>query len=329
VKSIAEWEAQKMVFVALPHAGTDWAAYLDDIWAGYRELIAALAKFQSVGVITPRADDFERVCGDIARSCERGREVRHFDIATNDTWVRDYVAIGVRDGSGVVNLDFKFNAWGGKFESTLDDAVNSQLFADMGGCERVDMILEGGSVDFNGAGVMLTTEACLLNANRGARDKATLEARLCEIFGLSRIIWLRHGAIIGDDTDSHIDTLARFITPDTIAFAACDDPDDPHYEELGAMRRELEATGYNLVPLPIPAPKFYGSQRLGCTYTNFVFVNGGLIVPTYGDAHDETALSRLAEHLPSREIIGVNSLAFVRQNGSLHCSTQNLFKGIS
>ena len=189
-------------------------------------------------------------------------------------------------------------------------------------------MLEGGSIDFNGCGTLLTTEKCLLNDNRNSHlNKDQIEARLKELFGLDRVIWLKNGFIKGDDTDSHVDTLARFIAADTIAYASCDDPADEHFKELNAMKKELENTGFKLVPLPLPKAKFYGGKRLGCTYANFIFINGAVIVPTYNDDNDKIALERLAQQLPNHKIIGVDSLVFVRQNGSLHCSSQNRFLG--
>ena len=173
---------------------------------------------------------------------------------------------------------------------------------------------------------MLTTTTCLLNDNRNNLSKTELEDKFRSLFGIHRIIWLENGFIRGDDTDSHIDTLVRFITPDTIAYAACDDESDEHFDELKKMEDELKKTGFKLLALPLPKPKFYDGKRLGCTYANFIFINGALIVPTYNDENDEKVLNLLAKALPDRKIIGVNSLVFVRQNGSLHCSSQNRYK---
>ena len=147
-------------------------------------------------------------------------------------------------------------------------------------------------------------------------------------FGLKKIIWLEHGFIKGDDTDSHIDTLARFISPNTIAYAACDDKADPHYLPLSKMKSELEKTGFDLVPLPLPKPVMFENRRLGATYANFIFINNALIVPTYGDKKaDETALNALAKHVKNRDLISIDARVFIRQNGSLHCSSQNIYKG--
>ncbi|MGI7161967.1 agmatine deiminase family protein, partial [Campylobacter coli] len=177
--------------------------------------------------------------------------------------------------------------------------------------------------------VMLTSSNCLLNENRNSHlDKSQIEAKLKEIFGLKQIIWLENGFIKGDDTDHHIDTLARFIDKNTIVHSICEDEKDEHYIPLQKMKKELEATGFNLVELPLPKPLYHEERRLGATYANFVFVNDALIMPFYKDENDEIIRQRLAKALPKRKIIGVDARVFLRQNGSLHCSCQNRFKGL-
>lgn len=323
MRAYAEWEKQELLFLSLPHKNTDWQPYLEEILDSYEELAAAITPFQKVVLICPDESVFNS-------RFKKFKNVEFVKIDTDDTWIRDYGMIDVQEGSRAVSYDFKFNAWGGKFASGKDDAVNLELAkifkSDL---KRVDFILEGGSIDFNGHGVMLTTQTCLLNDNRNSKfSKEQIDAKLKELFGLEKIIWLKHGFIKGDDTDSHVDTLARFIAPDTIAYASCDDPADEHFEELNLMREELEKTGFRLVPLPLPKAKFFEGKRLGCTYANFIFINGALIVPTYDDLNDKLVLERLQKALPDHKIIGVNSLVFVRQNGSLHCSSQNRYAGV-
>lgn len=320
MRAYAEWERQDLLFLSLPHKNSDWKPYLDEILDSYEELVSAIVPFQKCVLICPDEEIF------VSRFAKFDN-VEFVKIDTNDTWIRDYGMIDVQNGSEILSYDFKFNAWGGKFQSLKDNAVNLELIKHFKReLKEVDFILEGGSVEFNGDGVLLTTEHCLLNDNRNSKfSKDEIEAKLKNLFGLNRVIWLKHGFIKGDDTDSHIDTLARFITPDTIAFASVSDESDEHYAELKNMRKELENTGFKLLELPLPKPKFYEGKRLGCTYANFIFINDALIVPTYGDDNDKIVLERLANALPDRKIIGVNSLVFVRQNGSLHCSSQNRF----
>lgn len=320
VRALAEWEKQEMLLVALPHKNTDWSKYLDEIMCSYVDFITTASRYQKVGVVTPSKDDFKRYCSSIPNTCL-------FNINTNDTWIRDFGPINVLKNGEIISYNFLFNAWGGKFKSDLDNCVNhnlSQLLNE----PMIDynFILEGGSIDFNGNGVMLTTTKCLLNANRNYQmSKEQIDLKLKEIFGLKDIIWLENGSIIGDDTDSHVDTLARFIDKNTIAFSVCYDERDEHYVSLSKMKQELEKLSFNLIELPIPSAKFFKNKRLAATYVNFVFVNGALIVPIYNDKNDEIVLNRLKKHLPDIDVIGVDALVFLRENGSLHCSCQNKF----
>lgn len=322
MRAFGEWEEQSALLLALPNKNTDWAPYLKEILDSYYELITAASKYQKIILLAKDTKENSRF---------KMPNVEFAPVDVNDTWIRDYGVICADDGSGVRYYDFCFDAWGGKFESVLDNAANEELFrlgALKGKRYEIPLVLEGGSVDFNGSGVMLTTTECLLNANRGSRDKQNLEFQLKELFGLEQIIWLENGEILGDDTDSHVDTLARFIDPHTIAYAACDDKADPHYLPLSKMKSELEKTGFDLVPLPLPKPVMFENRRLGATYANFIFINDALIVPTYGDKKaDETALNALAKHVKNRDIIPIDARVFIRQNGSLHCSSQNIYKG--
>lgn len=321
-KSIAEWHKQELLLLSLPHKDTDWKPYLEEILQSYEEFIKAVARFQKVLLIAPSESDFARF-----KSIEN---VDFFQCETNDTWIRDFGAIDVYEDEKLIGLDFTFNAWGDKFQSSLDNAVNSKLFNNklQGKLEKIDFILEGGSIDFNGQGVMLTTSACLLNENRNSHlNKEQIEAKLKEIFGLKQIIWLNHGYIKGDDTDHHIDTLARFINENTIAYCVCKDENDEHYAPLKAMKEELKKTGFDLLELPLPKPLYFEGKRLGATYANFVFVNGGLIVPTYNDENDALVLENLQKACKDRKVVGVDARVFLRQNGSLHCSCQNRYEG--
>ncbi|MCR6571791.1 agmatine deiminase family protein [Campylobacter insulaenigrae] len=322
-KSIAEWHEQELLLISLPHKNSDWKPYLEDILKAYEEFIKVVARFQKVLLIAPSKDDFERF--------QNIDNVDFFQCQTNDTWIRDFGAIDVYEDKKILALDFTFNAWGDKFQSSLDNAVNSELFERklLGKLEKIDFILEGGSVDFNGKGVMLTTSACLLNENRNSKlNKDEIEKKIKDIFGLEKIIWLNYGYIRGDDTDSHIDTLARFINEETIAYCICEDETDEHYKPLKAMENELRKSGYKLVSLPLPKPIYYEGKRLGATYANFVFINNALIVPTYDDKNDQIIIDKLQKICKNHKVIGVDARVFLRQNGSLHCSCQNRFQGL-
>lgn len=322
-QSIAEWSEQELLLMALPHENTDWKPYLDEILNAYEDFVKAVSAFQKVLLIAPDEQIFKQ-------RFAKFDNVAFFKCPTNDTWIRDFGSIDVLENERLVSLNFIFNAWGNKFQSKLDNEVNSRLFSEYFRTELKDinLILEGGSVDFNGKGTMLTTTKCLLNANRNAHlSKNELEKKLKSLFNLEKIIWLENGFIKGDDTDSHIDTLARFIDENTVAHCICEDENDEHFTPLHLMKNELLKTGFKLVELPLPKPKFYENKRLAASYANFVFINNALIVPIYNDKNDERVCEILAQNLPQRKIIPINAELFLRQNGSLHCACQNRFKG--
>ncbi|MCR2063911.1 agmatine deiminase family protein [Campylobacter helveticus] len=322
INSIAEWSEQECLMLALPHKDTDWKPYLSEIIEAYRNFVRCASRFEKLLLIAPNDEDFAPF--------KEFKNVEFFKCETNDTWIRDFGAIDVLENGKLKSLNFTFNAWGDKFQSALDNALNDKIFKEkfQTKLEKCDFILEGGSIEFNGVGVMLTSSYCLLNSNRNKDlNKEKIEEKLKDYFGLKKIIWLENGFIKGDDTDRHIDTLARFIDENTIAYCICEDEKDEHYLPLKAMEEELMKTGFKLVPLPIPKPLFYEGRRLGATYANFVFVNNALIVPFYGDENDEIVRERLQNHIKNREVVGVDARVFLRQNGSLHCSCQNRFKG--
>jgi agmatine deiminase len=253
------------------------------------------------------------------------------DIPTNDAWCRDHGPIFLVDGKEPALVDWEYNAWGGKYPPfDFDNAVPQRIAAIQK--RRVfspGIVLEGGAIENNGRGVLLTTERCLLNPNRNAglsRDK--IEGYLRDYLSVEKILWLAHGDIPGDDTDGHIDQLARFVNPTTIVAAVATDDTDVCFDELQAMWEELtkltdvEGEPFTIVPLPIPSPKFVGEQRLPCSYCNFLIVNGGVIVPQFNDPADAVALQTLQRLMPDREVVGSPSLDLIWGLGSFHCMSQ-------
>lgn len=321
IKSLAQWEKQEYLVLSLPHANSDWAPYLSEILKSYEDLVAKASKYTKVLLLGPNESCFEPF--------KRFENVEFFKVETDDTWVRDYGGIDVRSGDKILANDFVFNAWGNKFKSSSDNEVNDKLYSYLKmPLKKHDFILEGGSIDVNGEGTLMSTATCLYNANRNSKlSKEEILAKLKDTFGVERLLILENGFIKGDDTDSHIDTLARFITPQKIAYMKCEDENDLHFTALKAMEKELEASGFELLPLPLPAPLYYEGKRLGATYTNFIFINSALIVPIYADKADELVLKRLASALPGRKIVPVDARVFLRQNGSLHCASQNIYAG--
>ncbi len=338
----AEWEEQDGVMLTWPQPDSDWAPMLAEVELVYLEIIAAICRFEPVLLVVPDEASCLRLADLLPGQGVPPTRVRLVVAPGNDTWARDHGPVTVRHRGGLRLLDFRFTGWGNKFAAELDDAITGRLwqagaFA-RGNCtlEPVDLVLEGGAIESDGRTTLLTTAACLLNPNRNPDlSRQAIETRLAELLGLSRFLWLHHGYLAGDDTDSHVDTLARFAPDDTICYVACDDPDDEHYQELEAMAAELKAfrtasgAPYRLLPLPWPAARYdEAGERLPATYANFLVINHAVLVPTYDDPRDAEALAQIGRAFPGREIVGINCLALIRQHGSLHCVTMQLPAGV-
>lgn len=331
----AEWAPQDAVQLTWPRADGDFARWFDAVERNFIALAVAIARFEPllIACAGPPRPLRER----LVKAGVPDARLRVFQAPSNDVWARDHGPITVLRDRQVVHLDFTFNGWGGKFDAREDDQLTRRLAAQgawRAPVETVDFVLEGGAIDSDGAGTLLTTERCLLAPTRNpGLGKAQVEARLRQWFGLTRVLWLRRGDLLGDDTDGHVDTIARFCDPGTIAYQACDDRADAHYEELRAMADELAAfrdaygKPYKLVPLPLPPP-IHGDdgRRLPAGYPNFTIVNGAVLVPTYGCDTDATALERLRTCFPGREVVGIDCRALIHQYGSLHCVTMQIPK---
>jgi agmatine/peptidylarginine deiminase len=332
----AEWAAQAAVLLTWPREDGDFAKHFDAVEKNFIEIARAIARFEPVWI--NRGKKPEALRKRLLKAGIPEKRLKVFGIESDDVWARDHGPITVfRDGRRV-HLDFSFNGWGGKFSAARDNLVNRRLAAQKAlpaEVETVDFVLEGGGIDTDGARTLLTTERCLLAPTRNpGLDKAQIEKKLVEWFGLRRVLWLKRGDLLGDDTDGHIDTLARFCDVETIAFQACDDRGDAHYEELRAMAAELQAFAqtsgkpYKLVPLPLPgAIHDEDGRRLPAGYANFLIVNGAVLVPTYGDDNDAAALERLRPCFAGREIVSIDCRALIQQYGSLHCVTMQIPEG--
>jgi agmatine/peptidylarginine deiminase len=333
----AEWEPQSAVLIAWPHAGTDWAERLAEVEETYIALVAAIARFQRV-LICVADDDIEAYARARLSSARIDMDrVRFLPVPYDDTWLRDSGPIALREGDRFRLLDFRFTGWGGKFDASQDDLLVERLneagaFLNSSR-QNIDFALEGGAVDTDGAGTLLSTWQCLHERHPQA-GRAELEAKLADWLAQDRVLWLDHGYLEGDDTDAHVDTLARFAAADAIVFQACDDRADAHYEELQAMAAELSAlrttdgAPYRLFSLPWPQPILDDGRRLAASYANFLIVNGAVLMPAYGDAADGAAAAVLAKAFPDREIVQVPCRALIWQNGSLHCITMQLPEGL-
>ena len=335
----AEWFPQSGVQITWPHSETDWKPWLEEVTEFYIRLAYHISSQEQLIIATPTPQLVEELLK--KRLPTKALDhIRLFECPTNDTWTRDHGLICVRQDGKWLLKDFCFNGWGNKFSSEKDNQINAHL------CETNwlngtysncnDFILEGGSIESDGRGTLLTTSCCLLNPNRNPHlSQQQIEERLCKELFLKRILWLHHGSLEGDDTDGHIDTLARFCPNDTIVYVSCNDPNDSHYEELHLMEEELksfrtlEDQPYNLVGLPMPRPIVEDGERLPATYANFLITNNEVLLPTYRQPdRDEEAARILQEVFPERAIVPIDSYVLIRQHGSLHCSTMQLPKGI-
>jgi agmatine deiminase len=330
----AEWEAQQCVLMAFPHKNTDWhesdnPQSLDNALRVFVRIAQAIAYSQAVYII---CDDKIKTASLFCAT----DNMTFIEIPSNDTWIRDYGYISLKDKEDTQLLDFKFDAWGGKFDAVLDNNINILLhkkgYMGTTPLKSIDFVLEGGSIESDGQGTILTTTSCLCNPNRNAvYTQAEIEEKLFLYLGAKRILWLDDGYLAGDDTDGHIDTLARFVSLDSIAYLQCQDKSDEHYEALFKMQETLkrfktkENKPYTLIPLPMTKAIYNAQgQRLPATYLNFLITNKALMYPTYGDILDQQ-VHRIFKHLfPTREIIPVECLKLIEQGGSLHCSTMQV-----
>ena len=337
VRFPAEWEPQAAILIAWPNADTDWAERLAEVEDTYIALVAAIVRFQRV-VICVADDDVETYAEMRLRSNRVDMErVRFVTVPYDDTWLRDSGPITLRGGDGFRLLDFRFTGWGGKFDASDDDQLVERLTAQHLFTTRerqvIDFALEGGAIETDGEGSLLTTWRCLHERHPDA-TREELTAKLSGWLRQDRVLWLDHGALEGDDTDAHIDTLARFAARDAIVFQACDDETDSHYADLKAMADEIAALRtkdgqpYRLFPLPWARPIVDGGRRLAASYANFLIVNGAVLMPAYGDAADSAAAAVLARAFPNREIVQVPCRPLIWQNGSLHCITMQLPAGL-
>ena len=327
----AEWEPQDAVLICWPHEKTDWAPYLNEAEAVFMDIAETVARFEKLIIVVP---DKECVHTKLAARGVNMKNVALYEIESNDTWARDFGPITIYENGKPVLLDFTFTGWGGKFEAGLDNQITAKLHK-LGAFGKtplrtVDLILEGGSIESDGAGTLLTTAECLLNPNRNAQlNRKKVEKLLTDEFAVEKFQWLENGWLAGDDTDAHIDTLARLCPENTILYVKCDDPTDEHFETFQSLEDELKQTGARLLSLPWPKAKFdKDGERLPATYANFLIINGAVLVPTYNDPADFQALETVKKAFPDREIIGIDCSALILQHGSLHCVTMQIPKGV-
>lgn len=325
-----------------PHQATDWAPYLKEITETYVKMADAITRYEQLVIATPHPIQVGAMLSGRLTPEQMTRVYICF-CKTNDTWARDHGPITLRSDDGKLTmLDFRFNGWGEKFEATLDNNVTRTLHEDGAfdtetkGTPRLadndDFVLEGGAIESDGKGTIMTTECCLMAPNRNQpMDKEDIEEELRFRLKAKRIIWLKHGSLIGDDTDGHIDTIVRLAPNDTLLYNKCTDENDEQYADFVALEEELkelrtlDGKPYKLIPLPQPDAIYDEGERLPATYANFLIINGAVLVPTYNQKEkDKEACEAIKKSFPDREIIPIDSRTIVRQHGSIHCCTMQV-----
>ena len=337
-----EWARQSGVQLTWPHANTDWAYMLPQVTECYLRLAFEIATRETLLIVTPDVEATQALINE--RLPQRATQnIIYHQCPTNDTWARDHAFLTIMSNTGAELLDFRFNGWGGKFAAQLDNAINKSLVSGTKPLLKgkyidfLDFELEGGSIEVDGQGTLLTTSECLLNPNRNPQlDKAHKEALLKERLAIDRVLWLDHGYLAGDDTDSHIDTLARLCPNNTIVYVRCTDPTDEHYPALQAMEKQLrtfttaKGAPYKLIALPMAQAVYdENGERLPATYANYLVMNHAVLYPTYAQPDNDAQAARaLRQAFPDRDIVGVDCRALIRQHGSLHCVTMQYPWGV-
>jgi len=337
----AEWTTQDAVLLTWPHPATDWADTLAEVEAVFLQLAAAISQRQALLVLCHNDFLLQRLQKILPQHQVQMQRTYLLQIPNNDSWARDHGPITVYNSAGeAIWLNFDFTGWGQKFNAALDNQINAQLFgADLikvRAIESVDLVLEGGAIETDGKGTLLANEPCLLHPNRNpGLDKPALEQLLKHWLGIKKFLWLQQPSLQGDDTDGHIDTLARFTPAGALVYVSCDDAADPHYPALQQLAAQLSAFTNSqgkpipLIPLPWPSAKFdRNGNRLVASYANYLLINGALLVPTYRDEKDAAAQKVLALAHPGYTVIGIDCIPLIAQGGSLHCVTMQLPRGV-
>jgi len=326
---LPEWEKQNFVQLVFPHENSDWNCCLDEAIDTFVQIAKNIAKYQKVVIVAFKIKKIKSLFINKKNIFFVG------NIESNDTWSRDFGAISIKQNNKIKLLNFNFNGWGKKYPYKKDNDITFKLklkgvfkgYID----QNIDFVLEGGSIDNNGSSILLTTTKCLLEKNRNPRfKKAQIELKLKKYFGLKKILWLNSGALKGDDTDSHIDTLARFVSKDTIVYQTAY-KNSVNYDELKKMEQELKKfkdlnnKSFILIPLPPIEDILYDGEILPATYANFLIINGAVLVPIYGDKNDKKTINLFKKLFPTRDIVEIDCKVLLRQHGSLHCVTMQYY----
>ncbi|OIO38638.1 MAG: hypothetical protein AUJ72_02275 [Candidatus Omnitrophica bacterium CG1_02_46_14] len=327
----AEWEQHRATWLAWPKNKSTWPGpLLKEVESIYLQMMEVLLPYEKVNLLI----DHRNLAPKILKALRNQRKSSHnlvfYEVRTADAWIRDYGAIFVRQQKKIAFTKWNFNAWGGKYSDLAKDNQVVDRIGALKSIKRFDppMILEGGSIDVNGRGVCLTTEQCLLNSNRNAKfSRKKIEKTLNDFLGIKKMIWLRRG-IEGDDTDGHVDDMARFVNPRTVVTATEKDSKNFNYgvlkENLEILKSATDQDGKRLrvIELPMPGRIEAKKRRLPASYANFYIANKVVLAPIYHHSHDKLAIKILRDVFPGRKIVGIDCTALVHGQGSIHCVTQ-------
>jgi agmatine/peptidylarginine deiminase len=320
MRIVAEWETQESIMLVFPFAGSAWDENLSEAEELYSKIITQISDYQKCTVVAnnTRIDKFIF-----------NNNVSILKRKTDDVWIRDFGPISTKYGDTNLLKEFNFNGWGDKFTHFHDNKFNKTVFKNM---IQVDLTLEGGGIETNGAYTILTTKNTILNQNRNPNaDINNIKKLFEDEFGIKKIIVLENCSLDGDDTDSHIDMFCRFIDIDTIMYISTDDKKNPNYHSLIELEKELKLVRgldnkkFNLIKLPLPDTITYKKQNLPATYANFLITNKSVLVPIYGDKNDKLALSKITKSFKGRSVIGINSMPLIKHGGAIHCATMPIF----
>lgn len=329
----AEWSFQDAILLCWPHSNMDWQPILQKVEKAFDEMSYHISQHQTLIIIAHDKTHQQAILQRLKINNSNMDNIKFLTHASNDNWCRDFGPISIIKNNTPIALNFEFNGWGEKYPFQFDNETNLALKRHhLLSCEMqtIPFVLEGGSIDSDGEGTLLTTSQCLLTETRNPSfSKEAIEQELITRLGVTRIFWLNHGQLNGDDTDSHIDNLARFCNTNTIAYANCDETDE-HHTSLHAMKLELDnlrttdGKPYYLIPLNIPKAIYDGQQRLPASYVNFLITNKQVLMPTYNDEQDNINLAQLQSVFTDREVIGIDCSDIIKQSGSIHCLTMQL-----
>lgn len=337
-KLAPEWERQDAVVIVWPHAYSDWARDLEEIENSYTELCKHICRHQRLIIITYNQTHQKHIKLKLNNSYIDCENILFANIPTNDTWVRDYGPICINDHTDKLILNFKFDAWGEKYSYALDDEFTnkfSEHYKLSTYKKDIDIVLEGGNLEINSHGELLCSSTRFNREVTGPnKELTTIEKQFTKWFGSNNTYWIDDVQLVGDDTDGHIDTLARFCLDDVIVFSAVNNTSDANSEALEQLELQLKSiqeqshNRIELIPLPLPKPIFSSNRQLPACYTNFLILNESVLVPTFKDKQDDLTLRLFEELFLSREIIGIDSNTLIRQFGGIHCATMQIPEGI-